>query len=77
MQRGLYGGRVIATDLVNPDYVKMAESFGAQGLRAESAEQLRAAIDTGLATSGPTLIEVPIGTVDSIDRLRKLPRTRG
>lgn len=77
MQRGLYGGRVIASDLVNPDYVKMAQSFGAQGLRAETPDELRAAIATGLATSGPTLIEVPMGEVESIDKLRKLPRIRG
>ncbi|MEM7113596.1 MAG: thiamine pyrophosphate-dependent enzyme [Chloroflexota bacterium] len=77
MQKGLYGGRVIATDLVNPDFVKMAEAYGAQGLYAESPEQLRTAIDQGLSTSGPTLIEVPLGTVESIDRLRKLPRVRG
>lgn len=77
MQKGLYGGRVIASNLVNPDYVKMAESFGAQGLHAESPEQLRAAINQGLKTNGPTLIEVPIDAVDSIDRLRKLPRIRG
>lgn len=77
MQRGLYGGRVIATDLVNPDFVKMAEAFGAQGLRAESPQGLKTAVEKGLATAGPTLIEVPIGDVESIDRLRKLPRIRG
>ena len=78
MQRDLYGGRVIATDLINPDFVKMAESYGAQGILATSPDELRAAIATGLAkTDGPTLIEVPMGNVPSIDRLRALPKVRG
>lgn len=77
MQKGLYGGRVISSDLVNPDFVKMADAYGAKGLRAENPDQLRSAIDEGLKTNGPTLIEVPLGTVESIDRLRKLPRIRG
>ena len=28
MQRELYGNRVIASDLVNPDFVRLADSFG-------------------------------------------------
>ena len=35
-----YGGRVIGTDLHNPDFVKMAEAFGAQGLRATNPTQI-------------------------------------
>ena len=31
-----YDERVIATDLVNPDFVKLAEAFGANAFRAES-----------------------------------------
>ena len=76
MQRGLYGGRVIATDLINPDFVKMAESYGAQGLKADSPEQLKTAIEQGFRHNGPTLIEVPLGQVESIDKLRKLSRIR-
>ena len=30
------GGRTIASDLVNPDYVKLAESFGVTGRRADA-----------------------------------------
>ncbi len=77
MQRNLYAGRVIATDLLNPDFVKMAESFGAQGLRAETSDALRQAIQKGFATNGPTIIEVPMGDVEPVDRFRKLPRVRG
>jgi acetolactate synthase-1/2/3 large subunit len=63
MQRQNYGGKVIATDLNNPDFVKLAESFGAQGLRAESYDDLRRAIRRGFETHGPTLIDVPVGVM--------------
>ncbi|HEX4096404.1 MAG TPA: thiamine pyrophosphate-binding protein, partial [Caulobacteraceae bacterium] len=36
-----FQGRVIASDLVNPDFVKFAESFGVQGLRAKTPGELR------------------------------------
>ena len=77
MQRELYDGRVIATDLANPDFVKMAESFGAQGLRVETPRELASAIAQGFSTSGPTLIELQLGDVPSIAPLRRLPRLRG
>ena len=44
MQQELHGGRVLATDLKNPDFVAMAESFGAMGLRATSPDELKGAI---------------------------------
>ncbi len=76
MQKNLYGNRVIASDLHNPDFVKLAESFGAQGLRATSPDELRRAIQQGQQTDLPTLIEVPVGDLPSVDRFRKLPRVR-
>ena len=76
MQKNLYGKRVIATDLHNPDFIKLADAFGAQGIRATTPEALRQAIQRGLAVDVPTLIEVPVGDVPSIDRFRALPRVR-
>jgi acetolactate synthase-1/2/3 large subunit len=77
MQKNLYGNRVIASNLHNPDFVKLANSFGAQGLRAKTPEQLRDTIRQGKRTDLPTLIEVPVGDMPSVDRFRKLPRVRG
>jgi acetolactate synthase-1/2/3 large subunit len=71
MQKANYGGRVIASDLVNPDFVRMVESFGAQAFRAETMDGLRAAIRRGFATTdGPTVIEIPIGDMPSADQFR-------
>ena len=76
MQRNLYNNRVIATDLHNPDFVKLADSFGAQALRATTPAELSHAIKLGKQTDLPTLIEVPVGNLPSVDRFRKLGRVR-
>lgn len=65
MQVEDYGGKVIATDLHNPDFVRMAESFGARGVLAETPDALRRSLDEAFKSDGPTLIDVPIGDVPS------------
>ena len=77
MQVEDYGGKVIATDLHNHDFVTLAESFGAQGLRANSLSELGRALETGFATPGPTLIDVPIGNTPAPWAYLNLPKARG
>lgn len=47
------------------DFVKYAEAFGAKGLRATSKAELEAAIQEGLATDGPVIIDIPIDYLDN------------
>ncbi len=76
-QKANFGGRTIASDLRNPDFVKLAESFGATGLRAHTPEELRGALKRGFAnTDGPTLIEVPVGELPSPWEFIQLQRCR-
>ncbi|QIL49504.1 acetolactate synthase AlsS [Vagococcus hydrophili] len=49
------------------DFVKYAESFGALGLRATSKAELEAAIEKGMATKGPVVIDIPIDYSDNPD----------
>ena len=56
-QKESYDGRFIASDLVNPDFVAFARSFGARAERVEGPDSLRAALERGLAARGPTIIE--------------------
>jgi acetolactate synthase-1/2/3 large subunit len=70
MQRDLYDGRVIASELRNPDFVKLAESFGAQGLRAASVQELGPTLERAFAYDGPTIVEVPVGDLPSVDQFR-------
>ena len=58
--RHSFDGKVMATDLINPDYVKLADAYGIPGVRAQNADELRDAIATALAHNGPTIIDVPI-----------------
>ena len=54
------GGRFIAVDLVNPDYVKLAAAYGIDGVRAESPAAMEQAISDALDRDLPTIIDVPI-----------------
>jgi acetolactate synthase I/II/III large subunit len=64
-QQEWFGNRTIASDLVNPDFVKLAQSFGAAGLRVNSPKELRDALRKAFAEPGPTIIEVPVGQMAS------------
>jgi acetolactate synthase-1/2/3 large subunit len=78
IQEEKYGNRLIASDLVNPDFVAFAESFGAKAMRVKTPEQLRAALRRGFANrDGPTLIEVPVGAMPSPWEFILMGRVRG
>lgn len=55
-----FQGRTIASDLKNPDYVKLAESFGVTGRRTESAAGLATHLDEAIKANEPTLIEIKV-----------------
>src|SRR5450432_2417430 len=59
-QRERFDGRVVASDLVNPDFVKLAESFGVGAARVTSPEGFRPALEKALADGGPYLISVEV-----------------
>ncbi len=59
-----FGGHVIGTNLHNPDFVQMAESYGVKGIRVEDYTKLEAAIRDGINTQAPILIEVPVGPLE-------------
>jgi acetolactate synthase I/II/III large subunit len=58
LQDAHYGGRRIAVDLVNPDFVRWAESFGAIGLRVTKRADFRPALRTALQSKKVSLIEI-------------------
>ena len=59
-QENRFGGRVIGTRIHNPDYAKLAESYGAEGIKLSGHQDLRPALRDALKADGPVLIEVPI-----------------
>lgn len=66
IQREEYDGRTIASELVNPDFVALAESFGAEGIRCHSPAELGTALARVLADDRPTVIEVPVEAMPNV-----------
>lgn len=59
-QRQVFDGRVVAADLVNPDFVKLAESFGVRAARVSSPQAFQPALEAALADGGPCLIAIDV-----------------
>lgn len=59
-QRERFDGRIVASDLVNPDFIKLAEFFGVGAARVTSSDHFRPALEKALAQGGPTLIEIEV-----------------
>jgi acetolactate synthase-1/2/3 large subunit len=66
-QRTFYQRRMIGVDQGQcPDYVKLAESYGAQGIRAQSMDELDKAIKTALTSEVATVIDIPIDPEEDV-----------
>ncbi len=77
IQQQHYGNRLIASDLHNPDFVKLAESFGVASFKALDACQLEDCLRKAFALDAPALVWVPHGDVPSPWDMIMMPRVRG
>jgi acetolactate synthase-1/2/3 large subunit len=78
IQQEGYGNRLIASDLVNPDFVRYAQSFGAEAERVRNPTELRTALKRAFRRRDvPTVIEVPVGPMPSPWEFIQMPRVRG
>jgi acetolactate synthase-1/2/3 large subunit len=60
-QRTFYNRRYSGVHLKNcPDYCKIAESYGGQGIRVQSMDELEKAIKTAIKSDVATVIDIPI-----------------
>ncbi len=59
-QQNLFEGRLIGSELKNPDFVKLAESFGVNAIRVSRPDDLECELERALALGAPALIEVRI-----------------
>jgi pyruvate dehydrogenase (quinone) len=67
-----------ATDLKNPDFVKIAEASGLLGLHVDTPAQLAPALKKALAHDGPALVEVMVNRMElSIPPSITLAQARG
>jgi acetolactate synthase-1/2/3 large subunit len=72
-QRQRFNGRIIGSELTNPDFVALAQSFGLSGIRAQGPDALEGALKEALATNEPVLIEVPVGEMPSVWHVNNWP----
>ncbi|HTH99165.1 MAG TPA: thiamine pyrophosphate-dependent enzyme [Stellaceae bacterium] len=77
IQKNAYGGRHIACDFVNPDFVKLAESFNIAAYRATTPDELERTLTKAFADNVPALVHVPIGECPSPWKLIQRPKVRG
>ena len=59
-QQQQFGGRLLGSELVNPDFVALAESFGVSASSVSSPQALRPALERAFAADRPVLIEVKV-----------------
>jgi acetolactate synthase-1/2/3 large subunit len=59
-QERLFPGRVVGTDLVNPDFAAWAHAFGAYGEVVLSSEDFPSAFERALAQHRPALLELRV-----------------
>ena len=66
-QRLFYDRKYIGVELKGiPDYVKIAEAYGAQGIRAQSMNEFDKALKNALSSDVTTIIDVPINPDEDV-----------
>jgi acetolactate synthase-1/2/3 large subunit len=63
-----YPGRVSGSDLFNPDFAQLAEAFGFAAFKADSTEQVDAALDAAIAAGKPALLHLRLSSDVSTSR---------
>ena len=59
-QNMFQGKRYSQTDLINPDFIKLADAYGIKAKRVEFREDLNSAIDEMLSFDGPYLLDIKV-----------------
>jgi acetolactate synthase-1/2/3 large subunit len=70
-QKNQYG-HAFGTNITNPDFVKLAESFGAVGMRVQKTEDIPSMLKDAFAAGKPVVIEVPVDYGENLKLTKKL-----
>ena len=65
-QEFFFNGRYAATPLLSPDFVKLAEAYGATGIRVESRDRVADAVHTARNTPSITIIDFVVEKEDTV-----------
>jgi acetolactate synthase-1/2/3 large subunit len=77
-KQDLQFGRRTAVSFGNPDFVELAQSFGAEGYVIQAADQLKPALEQALAGDGVSVIACPVDYAENallVERLGELEGT--
>ncbi len=66
LQELFYQRRYSYTHLVNPDFTKVAEAYGATGIRVCEKKEVRSAIEKAIATEGPVFLHFLIESEENV-----------
>jgi len=55
-----FKGRTVGTELHNPDFVQLAESFGVKGIKVDSLDESSKAIESALEMDAPVVVEIEL-----------------
>ena len=65
-QEFFYGGRYVATPMKSPDFVKLAEAHGLEGLRVRQRSEIEGAVAHARAAAGTVVIDFRVEQEDSV-----------
>ncbi|WP_319558546.1 acetolactate synthase large subunit [Thiomicrorhabdus sp.] len=65
-------GRETSVDFQNPDFIKLAEAFGAKGYRIESHDALQATLQKAIADNCVVLIDCPVDYSENLKLTEEL-----
>ncbi len=65
-QELFYNRRYSYTELQNPDFVKLAEAYGAAGIRVTKKSEVRPALEEALRIPGPVMIDFQIEREENV-----------
>lgn len=65
-QQFFYGGRYVATPIVSPDFVKLAEAHGLKGIRVTSRADVAAAVREAEAHPGTVVLDFRVEQEDAV-----------
>ena len=65
-QERLFNERYSETIITGPDYVKLAEAYGATGIRATKAEEIDSSIIKAIETPGPVFVDFIVDQMEAV-----------
>ena len=65
-QEFFYERRYAATPIISPDYVKLADAYGLQGIRVSKRSEVKDAVETARSSKGTVIIDFCVEQEDSV-----------